>query len=135
MGFSYLEHVSDVGFLAYGESIEEAFKSGAEALLNIVFDLDTIGDDITVPITAHAPAPELLFVESLNELISILDSEGLALKGIREVRISKERDGYSFNATSYGEKFNADIHTVKCEVKGATYSGLTYEVKEGTHRF
>lgn len=115
--------------------MEEAFKSGAEALLNIVFDLDTIGDDISVPITARAPAPDLLFVEALNELISILDSEGLALKGIREVRISEERGGYFFNATSYGERFNAGIHTVKCEVKGATYSGLSYEIKEGTHRF
>ena len=135
MGYSYLEHVSDIGILAYGESMEDAFKSGAEALLNIVFDLDTIGTDKDVPIEARAPEPDLLFVESLNELISIMDSEGLAFKGIRDVRILEEPGGFTFNATACGESFNAGLHTVKCEVKGATYSGLSYEVKDSIHTF
>ncbi len=135
MGYSYLEHVSDIGFSAYGESMEDAFKSGAEALLNIVFDLDTIGTDRAVPIEASAPEPELLFVECLNELVSILDRDGLAVKGIRDVRIIEGAGGFSMSAVAYGESFRADIHTVKCEVKGATYSGLSYEVRDGLHVF
>ena len=135
MGYSYLEHVSDIGILAYGDSMEDAFRSGAEALLNIVFDLDTIGTDIAVPIEARAPEPELLFVEALNELISVLDRDGLALKGIRDVRIFEGTGGFSMSAVAYGESFSADLHTVKCEVKGATYSGLSYELKDGKHTF
>lgn len=135
MGYIYLEHISDIGIRAKGKSMEEAFKYGAEAVLNIVFDTALIGDDTSVSLQASAPAPELLFVESLNELISIQDREGLALKSIRDIRINKGSEGFSFTASAYGEKFNPALHTVKCEVKGATYSGLSYEIKDGKHTF
>ena len=135
MGYVYLDHISDIGIQASGESMEEAFKCGAEAVLNIAFDTEALGDDTSVKLKALAPAPELLFIESLNELISIQDREELALKSIRDVQIEEVPGGLSFTATAYGESFNPDLHTVKCEVKGATYSGLSYEVKKGKHTF
>ncbi len=135
MGYAYLDHISDIGIKASGESMEEAFKCGAEAVLNIFFDTETIGDEISVTIKAKAPAPDLLFIESLNELISIQDRESLALKGIREIQIDEGTDGFSFIASAYGESFNPVKHQVKCEVKGATYSGLSYETKKGIHTF
>jgi SHS2 domain-containing protein len=135
MGYSYLDHISDIGIQASGESMEEAFKYGAEAVLNIAFDTEALGDDISVTLKANAPAPDLLFIESLNELISIQDREGLALKSIRDVKIEEGTKGFSFTASAYGESFNPALHTVKCEVKGATYSGLSYEVNDNIHTF
>jgi SHS2 domain-containing protein len=137
MGYAYLDHISDIGIKASGESMEEAFKCGAEAVLNIFFDTEAISDEISITIKAKAPSPsiDLLFIESLNELISIQDRESLALKGIRDVEIKEGPEGLSFTASAYGESFRPDKHKVKCEVKGATYSGLSYEVTNGIHTF
>ena len=135
MGYAYLDHISDIGIKASGESIEEAFKYGAEAVLNIFFDTEEVGDEISVTFKAKAPSIDLLFIESLNELISIRDTESLALKSIRDVKIKEGTDGFSFIASAYGESFSPDKHLIKCEVKGATYSGLSYEVKGGIHTF
>ncbi len=135
MGYAYLDHISDIGIRASGESMEEAFIYGAEAALNIFIDTEDICDEISVTLKALAPSVDLLFIESLNELISIRDRESLALKGIRDVEIEEGPEGFSFKASAYGESFSPDKHLIKCEVKGATYSGLSYEVKKGIHTF
>src|SRR3990172_5434524 len=126
MPYSYMEHVSDVGIRAEGKTLEEAFESGAEAALNVMFDLETIEHTIKITFGADAPDIATLFVEVLNETLSIQDRHGLALKKLETNEIRKIPSGYIFIGTLYGEPFDREKHGVKTEVKGATYSGLKY---------
>lgn len=134
MGYTYLEHVSDVCLRAEGRTLAEAIESGAEAMFNVSFDLETIAENKTVAINAEARTPELLFIEVLNECLSLQAIGELALKRLLTKEIKKLDNGLSYAGAAYGEPFDRGKHTVKTEVKGATYSGLTYNNGAGgTH--
>lgn len=134
MPYSYYEHVSDIGIRAEGRTLEEAFACGMEAALAVMFDLDTIGDVTAIEARASAPEIDLLFVEAINEVLSLMGRDELALKGIRDVKIERDASGgYAFSATAYGERFDMDKHAARTEVKGATYSGLSYGESDGAH--
>lgn len=135
MPYSYMEHVSDVGIRAEGKTLEEAFESGVEAALNVMFGLETIEHTIKISFSADAPDMAALFVEVLNEVLSIQDIHSLAGKSLKADEIKKTAVGWLFIGTLYGEPFDREKHEVKTEVKAATYSGLKYYEKDGVHVF
>jgi SHS2 domain-containing protein len=137
MPYAYIEHVSDIGIRAAGADLLSAFESGVEAMLNVMFDLTTIGEAEGVAIRAEAFEIDLLFVEVLNEVLSLQGVEGLALRRLEAKDVSGPGDkGYSFSGTAFGERFDPARHVVRTEVKGATYSGLRYVRGEaGEHIF
>ncbi|MBI5599372.1 MAG: archease [Deltaproteobacteria bacterium] len=133
MPYSYMEHASDVGIHAEGETIGKAFESGAEAMLNVMFDLSTIRPTVDVTFSAEAGDEALLFVEVLNEILSIQDRHSLAVKRLEAVEIKQTGSGLSFIGRIYGEPFNPEKHAVKTEVKAATYSGLSCVAVDGKY--
>ncbi|MFZ3072535.1 MAG: archease [Thermodesulfobacteriota bacterium] len=135
MPYSYMEHVSDVGVRAEGKTLEEAMDCGAEAVLNVMFSLETIERVISITFGADAPDLAALFVEVLNETLSIQDRHCLAFKGLRTQEIKKTGAGYVFIGAAFGEPFDREKHEVKTDVKAATYSGLKYYEKDGLHVF
>lgn len=126
MPYSYIEHISDVCIRAQGRTLEETFEAGAEAMLNCMFGLETIEEKNSVEITAEAGEIDLLFVEVLNEVLSIQGRDGLALKRLKAEKISGAKGRLSFRGSAFGESFAPEKHDVKTEVKAATYSGLRY---------
>ncbi len=131
MPYTYQEHIADMGIEASAGSLPEAFEAGVEAMLNLMFDLTTVTEREGFPITATGRDIELLFVEVLNETLSIQGLHGLALKRLKVGSIKAEDGGVAFSGFVYGERFDAAKHVVKTEVKGATYSGLSYNNGEG----
>lgn len=133
MPYSYIEHTSDIGIRATEKTLEQTFEAGAEAMLSIMFELGTIGEALNVEITASAPDIGLLFVETLNEVLSMQGRDCLALKRLKCKAIKKTAKGYSFIGRAFGEPLDLKKHEVKTEVKGATYSGLRYVHSEASH--
>lgn len=131
MPYSYFEHISDIGIEAVGSDIGSAFEAGAEAALNVMFDLDTIEEKEPVDIIAEAADVEMLFVEVINEVISIQGRDELALKRLKTGKITSRDGKLAFSGAAFGEKFDPVKHGVKTEVKGATYSGLYYNGGKG----
>ncbi len=136
MPYSYIEHLADIGIHAEGATVEEAFENGAEAVLNLMFDLETINTTEDVTFGVDAKDLQLLFVEVINETISVQDTHGFAFKRLVTAEIKKTNGLYRFIGTAYGEPLSLEKHTVKTEVKAATYSGLSYKKEdEGKHVF
>lgn len=134
MPYSYIEHTSDIGISAAGADIKEAFESGVEAMLSVMFDLATVSEKQSVEVAAEAPSIELLFVEVLNEVLSLQGRDSLALKRLHAVEIVESVGRCSFKGTAHGEPFDREKHDVRTEVKGATYSGLRHTTGEdGAH--
>ncbi len=125
MPYAYFEHISDMGIEAAGETLAAAVESGVEAVLNAMFDLDTIDEAASVEVTASARDVETLFVEVINEVISLQGRDELALKRLHVDKISYNGE-ITLSGVAYGEKFDPEKHDVRTEVKGATYSGLSY---------
>lgn len=128
-----MEHISDVYVRADGSTLAEAIESGAEAMFNVSFDLNTITERESAVIKAHGPSPDLLFVEVLNECLSIQGVSELALRRLKTDEITQTEGGFVYVGTVYGEVFDRSKHSAKTEVKAATYSKLTYTNENSRH--
>ena len=135
MTYRYLDHPSDVAIRAEGTSAKEALEEGAGAMLNVIFEVKSIRETKEVSLSAEAPEMETLFIEVLNELLSVQDRDALALKRLKAVSIDKTPEGYVFKGIAYGERFRPGETEVKTEVKAATYSALSYRIEGERHIF
>jgi SHS2 domain-containing protein len=133
MSFKYLDHEADVGIRAEGASVEEAFCEGARAMFNVMADLDQVAQTKRVEITCESDTMALLFVQWLNELISVADVEGMLFSRFEIPKIASKNGRFLIRGTAYGETIDPARHKLKTEVKAATYSGLRYEVLAGRH--
>jgi SHS2 domain-containing protein len=128
MAYRYLDHEADVGIRAEGNTLEEAFCEGAKAAFNVMAVLKEVAPNKRVEVHCESKGIDLLFVEWLNELLSLADMEGLFFSEFKIEKIKKEGETYIIDGLAFGERIDAKKHKIKTEVKAATYSGLKYEV-------
>ncbi len=118
--FQLIEHTADMGLVAYGQTLAEAFANAAYGLFSIIAELRTVREAESRPLELSEDDPEALLFEWLNRLIYFFDAEMLLLKRF-EIR---DFDGHSLKATCYGEKYDPSRHQIKRGVKSATYHML-----------
>ncbi|MBI5233775.1 MAG: archease [Deltaproteobacteria bacterium] len=133
MPYTYLEHTADIGIRAEGRTLREAVEAGAEAVFNVMFDCETIKETSKAEISANAGTAETLFVETINELLSIQDRDSLALKRFVVEEIIMSGPELRLKGIAYGEPFDSTRHMTKTEVKAATYAGLSYRCVDNEH--
>ncbi len=118
--FELIEHTADMGLVAYGHDLAEAFANAAYGLFSIIADLGRVQERESCQVELKEEDAETLLFEWLNYLLYIFDVEMLLLK-----RFDIERfDGSVLTATCYGEKYDPSRHRLKTGVKSATYHML-----------
>ena len=118
--FELIEHTADMGLVAYGHDLAEAFANAAYGLFSIMADLGNVQEKEPFLVDLREEDAEALLFEWLNYLLYIFDVEMLLLK-----RFDIEHfDGSALKATCYGEKYNPSRHLLKRGVKSATYHML-----------
>jgi len=115
--FEFLEHTADVGIIAYGPSLEEAFANAAYAMFTLVADLDGVRDQVCREIEVQAEDRESLVVSWLNELLYLLDTEGIIFKKFDVTALAES----SLKAKACGEILDLERHSIRGGVKAATY--------------
>lgn len=120
MGYRTFEHTADVGIEAWGEDLAEAFEDVAGGLFSLMVDLDEVVERVERTHVIHATDREGLLVAWLNELIGLVDTEGLIFRRSTVERIS-ERD---LIVRSYGETLDPSRHAPHLVVKAATYHDI-----------
>jgi SHS2 domain-containing protein len=128
MGYKYLDHEADVGIRAEGNTLEEAFCEGAKAAFNVMAEIKEIAPKKKVEIHCESKSIDLLFVEWLNELLSLADMDELFFSEFKIEKLKKIGERYILDGLAFGEGIDAKKHKIRTEVKAATYSGLKYEV-------
>ena len=118
--FRLIEHTADIGLIAYGQSLAEAFANAAFGLFSIIAELKTVKENESRQLELKEDDAEALLFEWLNRLIYLFDVEMLLFKRF-ELR---DFDGHGFKAICYGEKYNPSRHQLKIGVKAATYHML-----------
>jgi len=78
--FEIIDHTADVGIIAYGTDIRQAFANAARAMFSLITELDEVEEVIYRDIELTAPDQESLIVEWLNELIYLFDTENIIFK-------------------------------------------------------
>ena len=118
--FEILNHTADIGVIAYGADLRQAFANAARGLFSLIAELDDVEEALYRDIELTATDEESLLVEWLNELVYRFDTEGIIFKRFDVIQL----DDTHLKARGYGEKVDSSKHTLKREVKAATYHML-----------
>ncbi len=118
--FEIVDHTADVGIIAYGTDISQAFANAARALFSLITELDNVEEFLHRDIELTAPDEESLLVEWLNELIYLFDTENIVFRRFDVTKLNNTQ----LKARSYGEKVDSSKHRLKTGVKAATYHML-----------
>lgn len=125
--FEIVNHTADVGIIAYGADMSQAFANAARALFSLITELDDVEEVLHRDIELTATDEESLLVEWLNELIYQFDTENILFKRFDIIRL----DNTQLKARSYGEKVDSSKHKLKTGVKAATYHMLKVDKGDG----
>ena len=125
--FELIDHTADVGVIAYGADMSQAFVNAARALFSLIAELDNVDEVLKRDIELTARDRESLLVAWLNELIYLFDSENIIFKRFDITKLSNTR----LKARSYGEKVDSSKHKLKIGVKAATYHMLRIDKDDG----
>lgn len=126
-GFEILEHTADVGLVAYGSDLKEAFANAATGLFSLIAELDEVEERVSYPVEVQAPDEEALLVAWLNELIYLFETEHVVFRRFEVRELAAGR----LEAEVYGEPFDPSRHQLKTGVKGATYHMLEVSRADG----
>jgi len=119
---------SDVMFEAYGKDLAELFANAAEAMFSVICKLDRISPEKKISVSVEGKNEKDLLFNWLQELIGLVDTEGMFLS---EFRIRKI-EGNAMEAEVKGEEMVPEKgETV---VKAVTYYGLSLEKTESGYK-
>jgi len=124
MPYEYLEHQADVGIRAWGRDYPEALAEAIRALAAVMVKPEGVTADMELVAQAEAPSRDLLAVELLNEVLSLLGLKRMALADVGPVEVSGKEGSWRARTSIRGEPINPARHELGTEVKAATYSGL-----------
>ena len=125
--FEVIDHTADVGIIAYGGDLKEAFANAAYGMFSLIADLDGVGEVVSREIDVQATDQEALLVDWLNELLYLFDVDHIIFKRFEITDLNRNR----LKAKVYGERIDASRHQLKTAVKAATYHMLKIERNKG----
>ena len=118
--FEFFDVTADVGYRAYGDTLDEAFENAALAMAEVMTDTSKIEPKIKKKIEVESEDECALLYDWLSEFLVLLDVDFLVFSKF-DVKIEKNDDGFSLKGTAWGEEFNPEIHESRAEVKAVTY--------------
>lgn len=125
-----MDHTADVGIAVWGDSVEEVFAAAARGMFSLITDIETIDKAVICEVRLEASDREELLVAWLNELLYLLDTEKVIFGDFEIIAITED----SLTAKALGDKLDLARHTIKTQIKAATYHMLKIEPVEGHFR-
>ena len=124
--YEVIDHTADVGIIAYGKDLKEAFANAAYGMFSQIADLKEIKEEVKREVDIQSSDREALLVDWLNELLYIFDVDHIIFSRFDITELSQN----SLKASVYGEKIDTSRHQLKTSVKAATYHMLKVEKKK-----
>ena len=122
MGYSYLEHPTDVIVSVEAPTIEAALEYAAESVADITLDRSSVSESESRSVGARGDDLRLVLLDWLESANYLIITEGFAARRF-EARL--DGDGpYTVRGRAYGEGLDADRHGLKIEVKAPTLHGM-----------
>ncbi|MEW6096001.1 MAG: archease [bacterium] len=129
--FEIFEHTADIGIIAYGKTLKQAFANTAYGMFSILIaNLNQVETPKTVQIEVSGNDLEEILVAFLSELLYNHTVGNLILKKFSV----KEIGATSLKAKASGEMYDPNRHELLREIKTVTYHQLKIEEKEGYFR-
>jgi SHS2 domain-containing protein len=121
-GYRFIDDLtSDVMFEAYGHDLKEVFTNAAKAMFSVICRLGKVRRKESRDVEVRGENKEKLLINWLQELISLVDTEGMFFSKFDIREIGEKR----LLAKVYGEGIRPELgETV---VKAVTYYGFRFE--------
>ena len=123
--WEHFPHQADMGVRGIGSTKQAAFEGAALAMTAVITDPSSVVPTQAVSIACEAPDDELLLVDWLNALVYEMATRKMLFS-----RFVVRFNGYSLQATAWGEPVEVARHQPAIEVKGATYTELLVKCDE-----
>jgi SHS2 domain-containing protein len=128
--FQFIEHTADIGLIAYGKTLAEAFSNAAYGMFSIITELKAVKEIESRRLELHEDDLEALLFQWLNSLIYFFDVEMLLFKRFDISDFGEKR----LRAICHGEKYDPSRHQLKIGVKSATYHMLKVDQEKSEVR-
>jgi len=129
-GYRLIEHTADIGLIARGENLGEAYANAARGMFSIITDLRKVRLRQSITLSISEQNLDMLLFEWLNRLLFYFDTRGIILQDF-EVDLA----GHSrLTALCRGEIYDPDRHIIKTGIKAATFHQLSVRADTGTVR-
>jgi tRNA nucleotidyltransferase (CCA-adding enzyme) len=119
--WEHFDHDADIGLRATAASREEIFELTGEALTALITDPATVRAVDTISVSCNAPDDAMLLVDWINALVYEMASRRMLFS-----RWHVELDAHTLKAKVRGETVDRNRHQPVVEVKGATYTALSF---------
>ena len=126
MSYQFLDHAGDVAVRVTAASLDRLFEEAAAALTATIVDAPAVRTDRRLDVTLEAPAPDLLLVDWLNELVYRFETQ-LWVAARAEARVRQAGEIWRLEAATFGEPLDETRHRVKVLVKAVTYHQLAIQ--------
>ena len=124
MGYRTLSHTADLGMSAWGVDLGEALAEAARGLCRIKVAARGIRPESEKALEARGFDREELLVSWLNEVLYLMEGEGMALAAVDVDSCSDTR----VSGRAFGEQFDPSRHMAGAAVKAVTWHEV--EVRE-----
>ena len=118
--FEILEHPADIGFRAFGGTLEELFANAAIAMLSIACEMEDVAAREEYVLAASGSEYESLLVNWLSEVLYWFDGKRIALREFQVTELKPDKIG----AVARGEARDPARHRGKLIVKAVTWHQL-----------
>ena len=128
--FEYFEVTADIGFYAYGNSLNEAFENASLAIFNIISSTDNVEAEKQIEFEITSEDKVSLLYDYLEELLFYHEVEFMLFSQF-SIQIQKNTEGYyDLRAVIAGEEIDWAKHDRKCEIKAITFHRMAVNVKD-----
>lgn len=141
MSYRPVDHTADIAIEVEAADRETLFVEALRGMTDVITDVGYVRPCREARLEATAAALDLLLVEWLSEVLYLFESEGVLLSGaeaeIREESRQETREeagGFRIAAIARGERYDAERHPLRTQIKGVTYHGLELGRRGGAWR-
>jgi SHS2 domain-containing protein len=127
--YDFLPHTADAKFRAYGKTLEEAFRNSARAMFALITDIEKVKGKKKVAVRVKAKRRDSLLFDFLDRLLFLLDTKGLLLHDVEDVKIREEKGVLVLTGTVVGDHYKR--YETHGDVKAVTYSDMAIKEEKG----
>jgi SHS2 domain-containing protein len=124
--YSVIDHTADIGIRVQAKTLKSIFSYSAKAVFELSFQKrkKKSGKGRAILVSAQAKDIEELFVNWLNELLSLSQAKGVVFSSFKIKTLNP------FSVVAQAIAFCQEDYRPEKEIKAATYHGLKIEEKK-----
>jgi riboflavin kinase/FMN adenylyltransferase len=122
--FRELEHTADRALHVWGKGLPDLLVGAARGMCSLMGDLEDLTPEVWRTIRLEADDREALLVEWLNELLFLIEQEGLLFVDFRIQSVSDPVETPQAGATLVANVGGAEAPVTRAQIKAATFHNL-----------